>query len=51
MQYELGYRPPDSKPNKYHKIDLKTKDKNLQVQARDGYFTPGDSAKSGVAKE
>jgi Ca-activated chloride channel family protein len=40
MQYELGYRPPDSKPNKYHKIDLTTKDKNLQVQARDGYFTP-----------
>jgi Ca-activated chloride channel family protein len=40
MQYELGYRPPDSRPNKYHKIDLKTKDKNLLVQARDGYFTP-----------
>jgi len=38
--YELGYRPPNSKPNKYHKIDLKMKDKNLQVQARDGYFTP-----------
>ena len=40
MYYELGYRPPDSKPNKYHKIDLQTKDKSLQVQARDGYFTP-----------
>jgi Ca-activated chloride channel homolog len=40
MSYELGYRPPDSRPNKYHKIDLKTKDKKLQVQARDGYFTP-----------
>jgi hypothetical protein len=23
LQYELGYRPPDSRPNKYHKIDLK----------------------------
>ncbi len=40
MSYELGYRPPESKPNKYHKIDLQTKDKSLQVQARDGYFTP-----------
>jgi Ca-activated chloride channel homolog len=39
MSYELGYRPPDSKPNTYHKIDLKTKDKSLEVQARDGYFT------------
>jgi Ca-activated chloride channel homolog len=40
MSYELGYRPPDSPANKYHKIDLRTKDKKLQVQARDGYFTP-----------
>jgi len=40
LQYEIGYRPPDSKPNKYHKIDLKAKDKRLQVQAREGYFTP-----------
>jgi Ca-activated chloride channel homolog len=40
IQYEIGYRPPDSKPNKYHKIDLKTTDKKLIVQAREGYFTP-----------
>jgi Ca-activated chloride channel family protein len=40
LQYELGYRPPDLKPNKYHKIDLKAKDKSLLVQAREGYFTP-----------
>jgi Ca-activated chloride channel family protein len=40
LQYELGYRPPDPRPNKYHKIDLTAKDKKLIVQAREGYFTP-----------
>jgi len=40
LQYELGYRPPPSGPNKYHKIDLAAKDKKLTVQAREGYFTP-----------
>lgn len=40
LEYELGYRPPASKPNKYHKIDLEPKDKKLAVQAREGYFTP-----------
>jgi len=40
LQYELGYRPPDSRANKYHKIDLTAKDKALTVQAREGYFTP-----------
>ena len=40
LQYELGYRPPDSRPNKYHKIDLKATNKALSIQARDGYFTP-----------
>jgi Ca-activated chloride channel family protein len=40
QQYELGYVPPVSKPDKYHKIDLAAKDKTLTVQAREGYFTP-----------
>jgi Ca-activated chloride channel family protein len=40
LEYELGYRPPDSKPNKLHKIELRTTDKKMTVQARDGYFTP-----------
>jgi Ca-activated chloride channel homolog len=40
QQYEIGYRPPDSRPNRYHKIDLRAKDKKLTVQARAGYFTP-----------
>jgi Ca-activated chloride channel homolog len=40
QQYELGYVPPQSKPDKYHKIDLAAKDKTLTVQAREGYYTP-----------
>ena len=38
--YELGYAPPDKRPDKYHKIDLRTTDKKLTVQAREGYYTP-----------
>jgi Ca-activated chloride channel family protein len=42
LQYELGYRPPpDTKPNSYHKLELKAKDKKLTVQARKGFFQPG----------
>lgn len=40
LQYSIGYHPPDPRPNRYHKIDLRTKDKALTVQAREGYFTP-----------
>lgn len=40
MQYQLGYRAPDTRPNRFHRIDLKTKDKTLIVQARNAYFTP-----------
>jgi Ca-activated chloride channel homolog len=40
LQYQIGYRPPDPRPNRYHKIDLTTTDKSLQVQSREGYFTP-----------
>jgi len=38
--YELGYAPPDKRPDKYHKIELKMTDKKLTVQAREGYYTP-----------
>jgi Ca-activated chloride channel family protein len=51
LQYEIAYRPPDSKPDKYHKLDLKMSDKNLQVQARDGYFTPATPPSPGAAKQ
>ncbi len=38
-QYELGYTPPpDLKPNSFHKLELKAKDKKLAVQARNGFF-------------
>jgi Ca-activated chloride channel family protein len=40
LEYEIGYRPPDSKPGIYHKIDLTPTAKDLTVQAREGYFTP-----------
>ena len=40
QQYELGYVPPPSKPDKYHKIDLAPKATTLTVQAREGYYTP-----------
>ncbi len=39
LAYELGYRPPDSHPNKFHKIELTTADKKLTVQSRKGYFS------------
>jgi Ca-activated chloride channel family protein len=40
-QYELGYRPPrDTSPNSYHKLELKTKEKKLMVQARKEFFAP-----------
>lgn len=39
LQYEIGYTPPqDTQPNSYHKLELKTKDKKLSVQARKGFF-------------
>jgi Ca-activated chloride channel family protein len=40
QEYEIGYVPPKSKPDKYHKIDLTAVNKSLTVQAREGYFTP-----------
>jgi Ca-activated chloride channel family protein len=46
LQYELGYHPPDPRPDKYHKIDLRSTNKDLAVQARDGYFTPAAPGKS-----
>jgi VWFA-related protein len=38
-QYNLGYTPdPAANEGSYHKITLKTKQKDLTVQARDGYY-------------
>jgi Ca-activated chloride channel family protein len=39
-QYEIGYTlPRDTKPKQFHKLELKTKDKALRVQARTGFYT------------
>jgi VWFA-related protein len=37
-QYELGYTPDRADLTGYHKIQLATKKKDLEVQARDGYY-------------
>ena len=38
-EYELGYNPPpDLKPNSFHKLEVRTKDKKLLVQARNGFY-------------
>ena len=41
-QYELGYTPPpDLKPGSFHKLELRTRDRKLAVQARTGFtFEP-----------
>jgi VWFA-related protein len=36
-QYSLGYSPERAEPG-YHRLDLKTKQKDLIVQARQGYY-------------
>jgi Ca-activated chloride channel homolog len=40
QRYEIGYRSPDLRPNRYHTIGLTTTDKDFIVDARKGYFTP-----------
>lgn len=38
-QYRLGYTPDKDSGPGYHKIQLATKNKDLVVQARDGYYS------------
>ena len=42
-QYSLGYTPDRPGGAGYHKIHLKTKQKDLTVQARDGYYASAGS--------
>lgn len=37
-QYRLAFTPPESKPGKFHKVELKTNDPRLLVQTRAGYY-------------
>jgi VWFA-related protein len=46
-QYRLGYTPAKNLEAGYHRIHLSTNNKDLKVQARDGYYSgpqPGTSA-------
>lgn len=38
-QYSLGYTPEKDDPPGYHKIHVSTYNKDLKVQARDGYYS------------
>jgi Ca-activated chloride channel family protein len=40
LQYQLAYRPPESPPRSYHRIQLRPKNKKMAVQAREGYYSP-----------
>lgn len=43
-QYVLGYVPPKSETDGYHKITVSTKGKDQIVQARDGYYAQPQAA-------
>jgi VWFA-related protein len=45
-QYSLGYTPAKDSPPGYHKILLSTYNKDLKVQARDGYYLEPKAATS-----
>jgi Ca-activated chloride channel family protein len=40
QQYRIGYSPKQATPGSYHKLEVKTTNKNYVVQARVGYYTP-----------
>ena len=44
--YVLAYYPPDARPGRYHKIDVKVSRPNLVVRARRGHVTPKKASAS-----
>ena len=46
-QYSLGYTPEKNLEAGYHKIHLSTHNKDLKVQARDGYYSGPETPSSG----
>ena len=44
-QFMLGYTPPKDQSTGYHSIHLATKNKDLTVQTREGYYS-GESTTS-----
>jgi VWFA-related protein len=45
-QYRLGYTPPKDLDAGYHRIHLATTNKDLKVQARDGYYSTAPAGAS-----
>jgi len=45
-QYSLGYTPEKDQASGYHKIHLSTHNKDLKVQARDGYYSGPETSRS-----
>ena len=45
-QYSLGYTPEKDLQPGYHKIHLSTHNKDLKVQARDGYYSGPETSRS-----
>lgn len=45
-QYRIGYTPTKNLDAGYHKIHLATNNKDLKVQARDGYYSSSQSSHS-----
>ena len=45
-QYRIGYTPTKNLEAGYHKIHLATNNKDLKVQARDGYYSSSQSSPS-----
>ena len=45
-QYSLGYTPEKDLQPGYHKIHLSTHNKDLRVQARDGYYSGPQTQRS-----
>ena len=45
-QYRIGYTPAKNLEAGYHKIHLATNNKDLKVQARDGYYSSSQSSPS-----
>jgi VWFA-related protein len=44
--YVLAYYPPDARPGRYHKIEVKVSRPNMVVRARRGHVTPKKAAAS-----
>src|SRR6185503_18119413 len=42
--YVLAYYPPDARPGRYHKIDVRVSRPNTVVRARRGHVTPKKAA-------